>query len=64
MNSASMATNLLGRAVRLRDKPVGSESDRGYIVLVSIDSQGVHFLVEAGGRLILVESCDQMVVLQ
>jgi hypothetical protein len=59
-----MATNLLGRAVRLRETPAGCDSDRGYIALVSIDNQGVHFLIEVGGRLIPVDSCDKIVVLQ
>lgn len=63
MNSASMATNLLGRPVRLRDHPEGTGADTGTIVLVAIDEQGVHFLVLVGGRLVRVEGVDQLTLL-
>jgi hypothetical protein len=63
MNSASMATNLLGQSVRLRERPVGCESDEGTIALVAIDTRGVHFLILVGGRLVLVDSADQLTVL-
>ncbi len=62
MNSASMATNLLGQSVRLRERPLECTTDRGTIVLVSIDDRGVHFLVQVEGRLIPVDSVEQLVV--
>jgi hypothetical protein len=63
MNSASMATNLLGRPVRLNERPPGCEGDTGSIVLVSIDGQGVHFLLLVEGRLIRADSAERFTVL-
>jgi hypothetical protein len=63
MNSASMATNLLGRAVRLRDRPSDCPSDEGTIALVLIRGQEIHFLVLVEGRLVRVEGVEQLRVL-
>jgi hypothetical protein len=63
MNSASMATNLLGRAVRLRERPPGCRSDEGSIPLVTIQRREVRFLILVDGRLVRVESADQFRVL-
>jgi hypothetical protein len=63
MNSAAMATNLLGRAVRLRDRPPGCETNEGTIALVTIQGSEVHFLVLVDGRLVWVENGDQVRVL-
>jgi hypothetical protein len=40
------------------------ESDPGHRALVSIDNHGVHFVVEVGGRLILMGNGDTIVMLQ
>jgi hypothetical protein len=58
-----MATNLLGRPVRLRQKPDGCSSAEGTIVLVSIDDDGVHLLVLVEKRLIPVADVDGVLVL-
>jgi hypothetical protein len=63
MNSASMATNLLGRAVRLAQRPAGCDTDEGSIVLVSIKGQEIQLLVLVAGRLVRVESVDQVRIL-
>lgn len=63
MNSASMATNLLGRPVRLRRRPDGCASDEGSVALVMIDSQGFHFLILVDGRLITIDGLDEFTVL-
>lgn len=63
MNSAVMATNLLGRPVRLREPPPGCRSPEGEIVLVAMDQEGPHFLLLVEGRLVPVEGLDQFVVL-
>ncbi len=63
MNSASMATNLLGRPVRLRQRPEGCSNDKGTIVLVSIDAQGVHLLVLVEKRLVPVADVAEVLVL-
>jgi hypothetical protein len=64
MNSASMATNLLGRSVRLARQPSGSATDRGTIALVSIDKdQKVHFLILVEGKLVPVEDAADLEVL-
>jgi hypothetical protein len=55
MNSASMATNLLGESVVLKDQPEGCSTNLGKIVLVSIDNKGIHFLIEVEGRLLRVD---------
>ena len=62
MNSASMATNLLGRSVRLTKPPEGCRTDSGTIALVSIDDRGVHFLVLVDGRLVLITDCADLVI--
>lgn len=63
MNSASMATNLLGRPVRLKERPEGFNTDQGSIALVSIDGREVRFLLLVEGRLITVDSADKFTVL-
>jgi hypothetical protein len=63
MNSAAMATNLLGRAVRLRERPPGCKSDEGTIALVTIQGREVRFLVLVDGRLVWVEDGEQLRVL-
>lgn len=63
MNSASMATNLLGRPVRLRERPVGCPTDQGAIAAVSLDEQGFHFLILIDGRLVFVEKPDDLRIL-
>ena len=63
MNSASMATNLLGRPVRFKERPKGCETDQGSIAPVSIDQQGVHFVILVGNALIQVDSPDKFLVL-
>jgi hypothetical protein len=63
MNSASMATNLLGRSVRLRERPVSCSTAEGSIALISIDDRGTHFLVLVDGQLISVESAEAFRVL-
>jgi hypothetical protein len=63
MNSASMATNLLGRPVRLRERPVGCATEEGSIAAVTIDDQGFHFLILIDGRLVSVEKPSDLTVL-
>jgi hypothetical protein len=63
MNSATLATNLLGRPVRLRERPVGFDRDTGQIALIYIDSEGLHFLLLISGRLLRVDKAEQFVVL-
>ncbi len=63
MNSASMATNLLGRAVRLRERPPDCSSDEGTIALVLIQGKEIHFLVLVEGRLVRVEKAEQLCIL-
>jgi len=63
MNSAAMATNLLGMPVRLKERPVGCRTDEGSITLVAIDQRGVHFLVLVDHTLIPIDSTDKFVVL-
>jgi hypothetical protein len=64
MNSATMATNLLGRPVRLKQRPEGFEVTEGQIALVSMDQRGVHFLVLLkDGRLVPVDHPNDLVVL-
>lgn len=63
MNSATLATNLLGRPVRLRERPVGADSEVGQIAMIYIDSAGLHFVLLVGDRLIQMERMDQFVVL-
>lgn len=64
MNSASMATNLLGRSVRLKQQPEGCRTCEGSITLVSIDAEGVHFLLLVDGHLITADSADEFTVLE
>ena len=63
MNSASMATNLLGRTIRLRERPVQCSTDEGTICLVAIDDRETHFLVLVDGRLIPIDDCNEFVIL-
>jgi hypothetical protein len=63
MNSATLATNLLGRPVRLRERPVGLDSDTGQIAMIYIDSGGLHYLLLVAGRLVQVDRPEQFVVL-
>ncbi len=63
MNSASMATNLLGRAVRLNEPPPGCGTEQGTIVLVLVQGHEIHFLVLVEGRLVRVESTEQVRIL-
>jgi hypothetical protein len=58
-----MATNLLGRPVRLRERPTQCAFDEGSIAAVSIDDQGYHFLVLLDRRLILVDKPSDLLVL-
>jgi hypothetical protein len=63
MNSASMATNLLGRAIRLKERPAGCSTDLGSIALVLIDAAGLHFLLLVENKLIRAESTEHFLVL-
>lgn len=63
MNSASMATNLLGRPVRLRERPVGCTTDEGSIAAVTINDQGFHFLILADHWLVPIDKPDELTVL-
>jgi hypothetical protein len=63
MNSSVMATNLLGRPVRLRERPASCATDTGSITMVWMDNRGIHFLVLLGGQLIAVDSAEQFLVL-
>jgi hypothetical protein len=63
MNSATLATNLLGRPVRLRERLPGRTHDTGQIALIYIDSQGLHYVLLLGGELVPVDRPDQFRVL-
>ena len=63
MNVASMTTNLLGRPVRLRERPTDCASDEGSIAAVSIDDHGYHFLVLVDGRLVPIDKASDLIVL-
>ena len=63
MNSATMATNLLGRPVRLRERLPGRAADTGQIAMVYIDQQGLHYMLLLGGELVQVDRPDQFRVL-
>jgi hypothetical protein len=54
MNSATLATNLIGRPVRLRERPAGCSTDTGQITTVYINSEGLHYILLVGGRLVTV----------
>jgi hypothetical protein len=58
-----MATNLLGRPVRLHEAPPGGQDAEGRIALVAIDEQGIHFLVAVDGRLVYVDRPEKLEVL-
>jgi hypothetical protein len=64
MNSATLATNLLGRPVRLRERPAGVDGDTGQMALIYIDAHGLHFVVLIAGRLVQVDRPDQFTVLE
>jgi hypothetical protein len=63
MNSAAMATNLLGRAVPLRERPADCPSDKGTIALVQIRGEEIRFHVLVEGRLVRIEDAEQFRVL-
>jgi hypothetical protein len=63
MNSATLATNLLGRPVRLRERPVGLDSDTGRTAMIYIDSGGLHYVLLVAGRLVQVDRPEQFEVL-
>jgi hypothetical protein len=63
MNSATMATNLLGRPVRLVERRVGVETDTGQIALIYIDDRGMHYVLLVAGRLIEVDRPEEFRVL-
>ena len=63
MNSASMATNMLGRPDRLHERPVGCATDEGSIAAVTIDQQGFHFLILVDRRLVPIDKVSDLTVL-
>jgi hypothetical protein len=63
MNSATLATNLLGRPVRLRERLPGRAADTGQIAMVYIDERGLHYVLLLGGELVQVDRPDQFRVL-
>jgi hypothetical protein len=59
-----MATNLLGRPVRLKQRPEGFEVAEGQIALGSIEQSGFHFLILLkDGRLVPVDHPNDFIVL-
>jgi hypothetical protein len=63
-NVFSLATNLLGRRVRLRERPQGAQSDTGRITTLYVDAEGLHYVVLVEGRLVHVENGNQLTVLE
>ncbi len=63
MNSATMATNLIGRPIRLRERPAGCSTDEGQIATVFIDSHGMHYVLLVDGRLLTVDDPAAFTVL-
>jgi hypothetical protein len=63
VNSSTIATNLLGRPIRLCERPAGCSTDTGEIATVFIDAGGVHYVLLVGGRLVQVEDPAAFVVL-
>jgi hypothetical protein len=63
MNSATLATNLLGRPVCLRERLPGHAADTGQIAMIYLDGQGLHYVLLLAGDLVHVDRPDQFRVL-
>ncbi len=63
MNSATMATNLIGRPIRLRERPADCATDTGQIATIFIDSGGMHYVLLVDGRLVTVDDPAAFTVL-
>jgi hypothetical protein len=63
-NNFSLATNLLGRRVRLRERPPGARRDTGRITTLYLDAEGLHYVILLEGRLIQVDDSDELTVLE
>jgi hypothetical protein len=63
MSGTTLVTSLLGHPVRLASPPPGSSTDRGRIVTVYLDAEGMHYVVLVEGRLVNVADGDKLVVL-
>jgi hypothetical protein len=63
MQHAALATNLLGRRVRLHQKPDGAPTATGEIATVYLDERGLHYVLLLGGRLVRAEDEGQFTVL-
>ena len=64
MNSATLATNLLGRRVRLHRRPEQCATDCGQIATVYIDNRGMHYVLLIEGRLVPVDDGSEFTVLE
>jgi hypothetical protein len=64
MNATCLATNLLGRRVRLSEPPVGTTKVEGVIASVYLVAEGMHYVVLVDGRLVLVPDGSQLTVLR
>jgi hypothetical protein len=60
----SLATNLLGRRVRFRERPQGVRTDTGQITALYVDAEGLHYVILVEGRLVHVANGDQLTVLE
>ena len=63
MSGSVLVTSLLGHRVGLASPPPGASTDRGRIVTVYLDAEGMHYVVLVEGRLVNVAGGDQLVVL-
>jgi hypothetical protein len=64
MNATCLATNLVGRRVRLSEPPAGTKTAEGVIVSVYLDAEGMHYVVLVDGRLVNVPNGSQLTVLR
>jgi hypothetical protein len=63
MSGTTLATALLGHRVQLASPPPGLSTDRGRIVTVYLDAEGMHYVVLVEGRLVNVPDGNQLSVL-
>ncbi|HJT76161.1 MAG TPA: hypothetical protein VJ739_03075 [Gemmataceae bacterium] len=63
MKSSTLATNLVGRPVRLRERRPDCPADTGQIATIFIDEQGMHYVLLVGGRLVQVDDPAAFTVL-
>ena len=63
MSGSVLVTSLLGHRVGLASPPPGASTDRGRIVTVWLDDEGMRHVVLVEGRLVNVADGDKLVVL-